>query len=126
MATKIHSLIVAAALSLPFGLPLAQEKSIDKSVELSEPTLYDFLLGEIALQRGDLSLAARTYLDLARRTRDPRDRKSTRLNSSHGYISYAVFCLKKKSIPSSIAAARTHCPFGKETPAVSRRDRRLS
>src|SRR5687768_16598493 len=25
------------------------------------------------------------------------DRKSTRLNSSHGYISYAVFCLKKKS-----------------------------
>src|SRR2546422_2420149 len=26
----------------------------------------------------------------------PEDRKSTRLNSSHGYISYAVFCLKKK------------------------------
>src|SRR2546422_4600851 len=25
------------------------------------------------------------------------DRKSTRLNSSHGYISYAVFCLKKKT-----------------------------
>src|SRR2546422_4164660 len=29
-----------------------------------------------------------TYID--------EDRKSTRLNSSHGYISYAVFCLKKK------------------------------
>src|SRR2546422_7184996 len=28
--------------------------------------------------------------------RSGRDRKSTRLNSSHGYISYAVFCLKKK------------------------------
>src|SRR2546429_3868228 len=28
------------------------------------------------------------------------DRKSTRLNSSHGYISYAVFCLKKKPRPS--------------------------
>src|SRR2546429_2682599 len=27
---------------------------------------------------------------------DIQDRKSTRLNSSHGYISYAVFCLKKK------------------------------
>src|SRR2546429_8900172 len=26
-----------------------------------------------------------------------KDRKSTRLNSSHGYISYAVFCLKKKN-----------------------------
>src|SRR2546429_4568810 len=28
--------------------------------------------------------------------RREKDRKSTRLNSSHGYISYAVFCLKKK------------------------------
>src|SRR2546422_3250249 len=28
--------------------------------------------------------------------REGGDRKSTRLNSSHGYISYAVFCLKKK------------------------------
>src|SRR2546429_4700766 len=32
------------------------------------------------------------FVSLALRT----DRKSTRLNSSHGYISYAVFCLKKK------------------------------
>src|SRR2546422_4766688 len=30
------------------------------------------------------------------------DRKSTRLNSSHGYISYAVFCLKKKKIKENI------------------------
>src|SRR2546429_6264702 len=31
-----------------------------------------------------------------------KDRKSTRLNSSHGYISYAVFCLKKKKqVPTS-------------------------
>src|SRR2546426_3042315 len=38
------------------------------------------------------------------------DRKSTRLNSSHLVISYAVFCLKKKKIrTSSIARARTHC-----------------
>src|SRR2546430_12839897 len=29
----------------------------------------------------------------------PRDRKSTRLNSSHSQISYAVFCLKKKKKP---------------------------
>src|SRR2546429_6984150 len=32
------------------------------------------------------------------------DRKSTRLNSSHGYISYAVFCLKKKKNTSNITA----------------------
>src|SRR2546422_6352836 len=31
------------------------------------------------------------------------DRKSTRLNSSHGYISYAVFCLKKKKSKTSSA-----------------------
>src|SRR2546429_6624110 len=31
----------------------------------------------------------------------PLDRKSTRLNSSHGYISYAVFCLKKKNMVTS-------------------------
>src|SRR2546429_5592992 len=33
------------------------------------------------------------------------DRKSTRLNSSHGYISYAVFCLKKKKKPASLQIA---------------------
>src|SRR3712207_8678704 len=32
--------------------------------------------------------------------RAPLDRKSTRLNSSHANISYAVFCLKKKNTPS--------------------------
>src|SRR2546429_6045533 len=36
---------------------------------------------------------------------DDEDRKSTRLNSSHGYISYAVFCLKKKN--ALMCSART-------------------
>src|SRR2546422_8103936 len=40
----------------------------------------------------------RTDSDIGMPSKDSkaRDRKSTRLNSSHGYISYAVFCLKKK------------------------------
>src|SRR3989449_5037064 len=38
---------------------------------------------------------------------DGRDRKSTRLNSSHGYISYAVFCLKKKKKQEIRNAMRT-------------------
>src|SRR2546430_9684161 len=39
-----------------------------------------------------------------------KDRKSTRLNSSHSQISYAVFCLKKKKKP--IAQSSGHvCPF---------------
>src|SRR5688572_32283709 len=35
---------------------------------------------------------------VARAARDEEDRKSTRLNSSHSQISYAVFCLKKKNL----------------------------
>src|SRR5256884_1714755 len=38
------------------------------------------------------------------------DRKSTRLNSSHGYISYAVFCLKKKNINHYTAITKTLSP----------------
>src|SRR3989304_774858 len=38
----------------------------------------------------------------------PEDRKSTRLNSSHGYISYAVFCLKKKNRMGGSPAHRPH------------------
>src|SRR2546422_7270558 len=40
--------------------------------------------------------AARRNTALSGVARRGGDRKSTRLNSSHGYISYAVFCLKKK------------------------------
>src|SRR2546429_5748073 len=40
-----------------------------------------------------------------RRTAFARDRKSTRLNSSHGYISYAVFCLKKKKFQHAVLSA---------------------
>lgn len=40
--------------------------------ELTKQLLYEFLLGEIATQRGSEGLAAQTYVDLAKRTRDPR------------------------------------------------------
>ena len=40
--------------------------------DLSGQMLYDFLLGEIAAQRGSPGLAAQTFLDLAKRSRDPR------------------------------------------------------
>src|SRR5256884_939349 len=42
---------------------------------------------------------------------DKADRKSTRLNSSHGYISYAVFCLKKKNKTSNVLLAETRLVF---------------
>src|SRR2546429_5846727 len=37
------------------------------------------------------------------------DRKSTRLNSSHGYISYAVFCLKKNHSTSIVCVTHAEC-----------------
>ena len=64
-------LIIAAGLSFAVQAAAAQSKQIP-STELSEPMLYEFLLGEIALQRGEAALAAQTYVDLARRTRDAR------------------------------------------------------
>src|SRR2546422_7200221 len=67
--------IIAAALSVVVvGLPLRR----------------GWALGLITL------LFAAPWLDFAGMWLD---RKSTRLNSSHGYISYAVFCLKKKKTP---------------------------
>src|SRR5690625_7086943 len=63
-------------------------------------TLFRSLLGEQLAGRADDLLAADVgILDdpgLRRAWRIPTDRKSTRLNSSHVAISYAVFCLKKK------------------------------
>src|SRR5260221_1082486 len=53
----------APASKPPANLPLQ---------ELTAPMLYDFLLGEIAAQRGSPGFAAQTYVDLAKRTRDPR------------------------------------------------------
>src|SRR2546422_8233470 len=49
--------------------------------------------------RGGIVVERVGDVEQARRRHSPvllQDRKSTRLNSSHGYISYAVFCLKKK------------------------------
>src|SRR3989449_6683063 len=43
------------------------------------------------------------------------DRKSTRLNSSHGYISYAVFCLKKKK---KTTKEQRHSHNNKESPRM--------
>src|SRR3989449_5765535 len=55
--------------------------------------------GEQTRLLGTRRHARREVREKVERVRSPfelGDRKSTRLNSSHGYISYAVFCLKKK------------------------------
>src|SRR2546422_2874644 len=61
---------------------------------LSEPLACLLTPGEGAALRPPGVVAALAAGALT--TPDGLDRESTRLNSSHGYISYAVFCLKKK------------------------------
>jgi tetratricopeptide (TPR) repeat protein len=67
---------IDAAGEAPASAQSAQPKTLVASApaepSLSEAMLYEFLLGEIAAQRGDPALAAQTYVELARRTRDPR------------------------------------------------------
>src|SRR5687768_18003510 len=81
--------------------PLFPYTTLFRSVDAFTLALLRAHVAELALEHAGLRV-----LRLRRRFGDPEvddlhlalvgDRKSTRLNSSHGYISYAVFCLKKK------------------------------
>src|SRR2546422_6495450 len=57
---------------------------------------YTTLFRSLRQRRDARDAALPERRGVARADAAQRDRKSTRLNSSHGYISYAVFCLKKK------------------------------
>src|SRR5438552_14840928 len=57
--------------------------------------LFDLLIGHL-MGLNDFPVAVCIELQCEKKIRCRRDRKSTRLNSSHQIISYAVFCLKKK------------------------------
>ncbi len=76
-------LLLAACASPPKQQPIQAEPKASggatnekqpqlPNVVLSDDLLYEFLLGEVSLQRGQADVAADTYLDLARSTRDPR------------------------------------------------------
>src|SRR2546422_8371650 len=60
-------------------------------------TRLDFINATQAALRGDERKPIRWIAEQHTWPKLATDRKSTRLNSSHGYISYAVFCLKKKN-----------------------------
>ena len=49
-----------------------ENRSTYPDQELTENLLYEYLLAEIAVQRGNVALSAQAYVDLAKRTRDPR------------------------------------------------------
>src|SRR2546429_1640980 len=66
-----------------------------ESLDLSPPLA--FLSHQIYMSFCLPLLLMLALLHVCKLTYKYEDRKSTRLNSSHGYISYAVFCLKKKN-----------------------------
>src|SRR5690554_763178 len=88
-----------AAEVLEMALP--NEKSLDKNTdyssnESSENTEQKIIKnGKLQFETSDLDKTANQIYDAVKKY-NAQDRKSTRLNSSHVRISYAVFCLKKK------------------------------
>src|SRR5438876_3627505 len=77
-------------------LSFIDRKPIDLAVAQKQHHAYENLLGKLGARV--ISLPAEPALPDSMFVEDPAivDRKSTRLNSSHPSISYAVFCLKKK------------------------------
>src|SRR5258705_5309085 len=91
-------------LSLHDALPIWALERVDAAIVVEESNLgAAYLVDTIAALIGDanrlhaMSAAAKSL-----------DRKSTRLNSSHLGISYAVFCLKKKNIANNTHSACRH------------------
>src|SRR3712207_6985355 len=81
----------------PYTTLFRSRKTIDAELEtdrLGEPAV---VLDELERRRGRIEPGPGHE-----REKEGRDRKSTRLNSSHANISYAVFCLKKKKQEKSI------------------------
>src|SRR5688572_27364436 len=79
--------------------PVPSDINVAQAAKL-KPILQ--IANEYGIRENELELygpyKAKVKLDILERFKNRPDRKSTRLNSSHSQISYAVFCLKKKKI----------------------------
>src|SRR2546430_15097678 len=78
-------------LSLHDALPISPERRVVRQSHVLEHTDRH----EGVVMAGDVAIVV---LHVLHARAEALDRKSTRLNSSHSQISYAVFCLKKKNI----------------------------
>src|SRR5574337_873533 len=94
------------------GFGIVNKAEIDIFLELSsffhDPVdVGNLISGSSAFSKTSLNIRKFTVHILLKPGLENLDRKSTRLNSSHHSISYAVFCLKKKKIKQSIDAFLT-------------------
>ncbi|MDR4515909.1 MAG: tetratricopeptide repeat protein [Nitrosomonas sp.] len=79
-------------------------------LELTAPILFDFLLGETALQRGNLDIAVSRYLKLAQTTRDPRIAKRASeiaLHARHAFAAERAASMWVEFDPDSLDARQT-------------------
>src|SRR2546422_3503284 len=93
---------MAAVIAVPLRVMEAANQTIDATVNrywvLQHRREENRALRQHIARLQEENARLRETAVAATRLRDLLERKSTRLNSSHGYISYAVFCLKKKKI----------------------------
>src|SRR2546422_2686797 len=89
------ALAIAALPALALAQSAPAEDAVVITASRTEQPLRDAIPHTTILTRKDISDSQAVDLPSLLQ-REAGDRKSTRLNSSHGYISYAVFCLKKK------------------------------
>src|SRR3989449_4729791 len=80
--------------ALPIWVPLLRHQHAGPAEAVGQRHVVELLAGPDLQVLGQLGLG--NQQPGGRADHVEQDRKSTRLNSSHGYISYAVFCLKKK------------------------------
>src|SRR2546422_5153702 len=108
MGTRKLGFALLAALAISLGVTSILYVRITRTQASARPKTKRIVAAAVALQPGtpitaenltEISWPENVPLDgLIEKKEDVtgQDRKSTCLNSSHGYISYAVFCLKKK------------------------------
>src|SRR5438874_8550976 len=92
-------------LSLHDALPISSERGGTTTTCRSRPAAFEEEDPTACVPAGEVGASTS-------------DRKSTRLNSSHVEISYAVFCLKKKNKPCTRSGTRRRC---KVSPTLRRR-----
>src|SRR2546422_4222381 len=88
-----------SGLSVTLNRPTLDTLALSSDARMPERRLFHWL--------SSCPSVAPAMQNLSYRGDPSRDRKSTRLNSSHGYISYAVFCLKKKKKKQQIYTQHT-------------------
>src|SRR3712207_7684345 len=100
IATLVDGVVlgfVFAVMSMLLGSSSAQGGQVSGSLEgLSALVYFVIVFAYYILMEGYLGRTVGKVLLGIKVVREDKDRKSTRLNSSHANISYAVFCLKKK------------------------------